>query len=378
MDSPPHGQRERIQHALLAGHRRHASDCARRLARPGRQQPPRERGGARSRRWAARLSAAEAAFQAEARRLYEERIELGVAREQARKDLPLSTYTEAYWKVDLHNLLHFLALRMDHHAQEEIRLYARAIGEQIVRPLFPLVWEAFVDYRLEGMFLSRLEREVITPARPAAGPVEPRPRQPGRFSGRARSELGRPWPARASGTNAAKNWSDWGCWPIRSSGADADSVSQEVVPGNARELAVARCRLAVKQRIAMTDSTTGELLAMNQQLLDAIAHGDWETYQQLCDPTLTAFEPEAQGQLVEGLDFHKFYFDLGADPGPRHTTMASPHVRLMGDTALVAYVRLVQSLDAAGNPRISQHEETRIWQRREGRWRHVHFHRSTS
>ena len=95
-------------------------------------------------------------------RMYEERIDLGVAREQARKDLPLSTYTEAYWKVDLHNLLHFLALRMDHHAQEEIRLYARAIGEQIVRPLFPLVWEAFVDYRLEGMFLSRLEREVIT------------------------------------------------------------------------------------------------------------------------------------------------------------------------------------------------------------------------
>jgi thymidylate synthase (FAD) len=108
-----------------------------------------------------RLSAAEAAFQAEARRLYEERIELGVAREQARKDLPLSTYTEAYWKVDLHNLLHFLALRMDLHAQEEIRLYAQTIGEQILRPLFPLVWEAFVDYRVEGMFLSRLERETI-------------------------------------------------------------------------------------------------------------------------------------------------------------------------------------------------------------------------
>jgi thymidylate synthase (FAD) len=109
-----------------------------------------------------RLSAAEAAFLAQARRLYDERIELGVAREQARKDLPLSTYTEAYWKVDLHNLLHFLALRMDHHAQQEIRLYATALGEEIVRPLFPLVWEAFVDYRLEGMFLSRLERELVT------------------------------------------------------------------------------------------------------------------------------------------------------------------------------------------------------------------------
>jgi thymidylate synthase (FAD) len=107
------------------------------------------------------LSAAEREFQSRARELYEERIKAGVAREQARKDLPLSTYTEAYWKIDLHNLLHFLALRMDEHAQFEIRSYATTIGEQIVQPLFPLVWEAFVDYRLEAMFLSRLEREVI-------------------------------------------------------------------------------------------------------------------------------------------------------------------------------------------------------------------------
>lgn len=109
----------------------------------------------------AELSAAEVQFHDRARRLYEERIEKGVAREQARKDLPLATYTEAYWKVDLHNLLHFLALRMDSHAQLEIRQYATAIGQEIMRPLFPIVWEAFVDYRLEGMFLSRLERELI-------------------------------------------------------------------------------------------------------------------------------------------------------------------------------------------------------------------------
>ena len=107
------------------------------------------------------LTAAEAEFHQQARALYEQRIAQGVAREQARKDLPLSTYTEAYWKVDLHNLLHFLALRMDSHAQEEIREYATAIGQKIVGPLFPLVWEAFVDYRLEGMFLTRLDREVI-------------------------------------------------------------------------------------------------------------------------------------------------------------------------------------------------------------------------
>jgi len=109
----------------------------------------------------AQLSAAEHEFQQQARQLYNRRIEQGVAREQARKDLPLSTYTEAYWKVDLHNLLHFLALRMDSHAQLEIRQYATTIGEKIVQPLFPLVWEAFVDYRMDGMFLSRLDRELI-------------------------------------------------------------------------------------------------------------------------------------------------------------------------------------------------------------------------
>jgi len=93
--------------------------------------------------------------------VYQHRLDLGVAREQARKDLPLSTYTEAYWKIDLHNLLHFLELRMDPRAQWEIGQYARTIGHEIVRPLFPLVWEAFVDYRLEAVQLTRLDREVI-------------------------------------------------------------------------------------------------------------------------------------------------------------------------------------------------------------------------
>ncbi len=107
------------------------------------------------------LTDQETAFQSEARGVYQSRLEKGVAREQARKDLPLSTYTEAYWKIDLHNLLHFLRLRMDSHAQVEIRRYATIIGEQIIRPLFPMVWEAFVDYRLEAMGLTRLDREVI-------------------------------------------------------------------------------------------------------------------------------------------------------------------------------------------------------------------------
>jgi thymidylate synthase (FAD) len=95
------------------------------------------------------------------RRVYNERVEKGIAREQARKDLPLSTYTEAYWKIDLHNLLHFLVLRMHHHAQFEIRSYANVIGHEIVRRWCPTVWEAFIDYRLRGSKLTRLEIDII-------------------------------------------------------------------------------------------------------------------------------------------------------------------------------------------------------------------------
>jgi thymidylate synthase (FAD) len=107
------------------------------------------------------LSVRELELQQLARRTYEDRLRAGVAREQARKDLPLSTYTEAYWKIDLHNLLHFLSLRMDRHAQHEIRAYATTIGMQIVAKWCPLTWEAFVDYRLEAATLSRLEIDVI-------------------------------------------------------------------------------------------------------------------------------------------------------------------------------------------------------------------------
>ena len=119
-----------------------------------------------------------------------------------------------------------------------------------------------------------------------------------------------------------------------------------------------------------------ELLKLNQRLLDAIIASDWAAYAEFCDPSLTAFEPEAAGQLVAGLQFHKFYFDLGPAKAPRQVTMASPHVRVMGDVAIVSYVRLNQKLDAAGAMTTSAFEETRVWQRRDGKWRHVHFHRS--
>jgi len=107
------------------------------------------------------LTLAETELQKQARDVYQNRLDAGVAREQARKDLPLSTFTEAYWKVDLHNMFHFLSLRMDSHAQKEIREYATIIGKQIIKPLYPLAWEAFEDYRLGAMFLSRLDIGVI-------------------------------------------------------------------------------------------------------------------------------------------------------------------------------------------------------------------------
>ena len=125
----------------------------------------------------------------------------------------------------------------------------------------------------------------------------------------------------------------------------------------------------------MTQSTHQELLDLTQRLLDAIARADWATYQVLCDPTLTAFEPEALGQLVEGMPFHQFYFQLGGAPGQHNTTLCAPHVRLMGDVAVVTYVRLNQRVNN-GQPTTSAFAETRVWQKQAGRWRHVHFHRS--
>lgn len=110
------------------------------------------------------LTEKEVIFQQRAREVYEQRIEQGVAREQARKDLPLSTMTEAYWKIDLHNLLHFLGLRMEAHAQEEIRTYANIIGNEIVARWCPLVWQGFLDYRFNAINFSAMELQVLAAA----------------------------------------------------------------------------------------------------------------------------------------------------------------------------------------------------------------------
>jgi calcium/calmodulin-dependent protein kinase (CaM kinase) II len=128
----------------------------------------------------------------------------------------------------------------------------------------------------------------------------------------------------------------------------------------------------------MPDDATRELIELNQQLLDSIARGDWAAYKALCDPGLTAFEPEARGHLVEGMAFHKFYFDLGRSEQPYNSTISSPQVRLLGDVAVVSYVRLLQMVAEDGAPQTAVFEETRVWQKQPGGWRHVHFHRSAN
>lgn len=128
----------------------------------------------------------------------------------------------------------------------------------------------------------------------------------------------------------------------------------------------------------MTATPEQHLITLTQQLLESITGADWATYERLCDSTLTAFEPEARGQLVEGLAFHKYFFDRREHPRPSHTTICAPHVRFLGpDVAIVSYVRLHQGLGSDGVATTRRFEETRVWQRRDGQWKHVHFHRST-
>ncbi len=125
-------------------------------------------------------------------------------------------------------------------------------------------------------------------------------------------------------------------------------------------------------------STTHEnevILQLNQKLLDAIASKDWGTYTQLTDSSLSCFEPEACGNLVHGMPFHQFYFQLGGGSRPGNTTMTQPHVRILGDVAVVCYVRLIQSVGDSG-PQTIAFEETRVWQKQNDQWKQVHFHRS--
>jgi len=129
-----------------------------------------------------------------------------------------------------------------------------------------------------------------------------------------------------------------------------------------------------------------EIVRVTQLLLDAISCRDFDSYSRLCDVTMTCFEPETLGNLIEGMDFHKFFFDH-ADQLPTstmhkhqiHTTLLNPNVHLMGsDGAVIAYIRLTQFVDKFGDAKTSQFQETRVWQRKEDRWYCIHSHRSAT
>lgn len=146
---------------------------------------------------------------------------------------------------------------------------------------------------------------------------------------------------------------------------------------------------------AWSPLTEKEVLTATQRLLESIVAQDWETYTSLMDPSISCFEPEAVGNLVEGLEFHKFYFNQNNSSGNNNnnnnkrvnTTMARPHVRILagGNAAVVSYVRLTQvSVNMNGGPQQQQTtetracEETRVWERNAstGMLLNVHFHRS--
>lgn len=123
-----------------------------------------------------------------------------------------------------------------------------------------------------------------------------------------------------------------------------------------------------------------DILRVTEQILDAINNGDFDTYTKFVDPNLTAFEPEALGNLVEGLEFHRFYFDnfsVLKQTKTSNVTILNPHVQLLGEEAAsIAYIRVIQSIDKQGLAHTQQTEETRIFQKKEGRWLNVHCHRS--
>ena len=123
-----------------------------------------------------------------------------------------------------------------------------------------------------------------------------------------------------------------------------------------------------------------EILAINQAMLESVAAGDWEHYSQVCCADVSCFEAESEGHLVEGLAFHRYYFELpsapNTTPAPVTVTMASPHLRWLSDDAVVlSYTRLTQKLQN-GEPITARCCETRIWQRINNAWKQVHVHRS--
>ncbi len=122
-----------------------------------------------------------------------------------------------------------------------------------------------------------------------------------------------------------------------------------------------------------------EIIDLTQQLLDSIAEGDWDTYEKLCASDLSCFEPEAKNHQVFGMDFHKFYFDQLSHRLAIQTTISDPFVRMLSsNAAIISYVRLQQRMTSDGSPVTLRSEETRVWEKQQDQWKHVHLHRSSN
>ncbi|NWI43986.1 KCC2D kinase, partial [Picathartes gymnocephalus] len=131
-----------------------------------------------------------------------------------------------------------------------------------------------------------------------------------------------------------------------------------------------------------------EIIKVTEQLIEAINNGDFEAYTKICDPGLTSFEPEALGNLVEGMDFHRFYFENG-----KYSLFISEEYYFFSEFCYRCFSVCFRSahscitehlreqrryMDGSGMPKTMQSEETRVWHRRDGKWQNVHFHRSGS
>ncbi|CAF1458588.1 unnamed protein product [Rotaria magnacalcarata] len=168
-------------------------------------------------------------------------------------------------------------------------------------------------------------------------------------------------------------------------------VNRTLIPSNRSRATTQSGSSAIKEsgdsNSATIDDTNDidrlslEITKVTEQLLQAIANSDYDMYKSLCDPKITCFEPETIGNLVEGLDFHKFYFDtvlsVKASKPTINCTMLTPVVHTLGDeSACIAYVLLLQYIDRSGQAQSVRTEETRVWHKKDSRWLCVHFHRS--
>ncbi|XP_070545100.1 calcium/calmodulin-dependent protein kinase type II alpha chain-like isoform X4 [Ptychodera flava] len=121
-----------------------------------------------------------------------------------------------------------------------------------------------------------------------------------------------------------------------------------------------------------------EIINITKDLLGAIDRRDYDAYRDMTVPHISCFEPETMGNVVDGLEFHKYYFDrFPAEDCP--VTIVNPRVHMIGtDGACIAYIRLRQRMNAPGKAVTVKSQETRVWQKINGKWKNIHFHSTAS